>query len=117
MSGVLVNAANRVNASRAGLTSIHQVAPTTQGTSATEVASHAFSSVNGELDALLFSEGVPAPVGTPIEKPTGSVAGRLGGLIPTGILSGVQPGPARAAPATGPKPLGAVARLRKTLGL
>jgi hypothetical protein len=114
----LINGANFTNASVAGLTSAEAKIPTAQGVTSTEVVSHAVSSAVGELD-YLFNDGLPTPVSTPIEKATGSITGRLGGLVPTGILSGVQPGPAKAAPKQPPSVTspGLVTKLRKTLGV
>lgn len=91
MSGILSAAAQRVNTSVAGLTGQvsdpRQEPGAPQSASATEVAdliptefgglTHIFGGGGGENTPSQF-----APVTTARDVPTGSVPGRLGGLVP-----------------------------------
>ncbi len=114
----LLNAANKINADTAGLTSTHSE-PTTQraGTIANTVGQF-FHGAAGDLDYLWGGDHI-VPVGTPIEQPSGSIAGRLGGQRILPFLEGVQPGPGQ-----GQAPVGLVeegkslwAQARKALGV
>jgi len=92
MSAPLILSATTTNASTAGLTSAEPAVPTAAPASFTEALS-VIPTTYGGLEHL-FSEGIPSPIATPqLERPTGSVAGKLGGLVPTGVLSAVKPGP------------------------
>ena len=117
MSAQLINGANHLNASVAGLTSATRQTTTRAGLTATEAVSQVTGADLEGLDYLFSSGG--GLVGQPTQIPTGSTAGRLGGLVPTGAGSGVQPGPSSAAPGGGPKTSlpTIVTKLRSTFGV
>jgi hypothetical protein len=91
MPAILKVAADKINADTAGLTSAEPKVPTAQSTSPTEFVSQFVGSEYGGLSHL-FSTDLPQAVDTSIERPTDSLRGRLGGLVPA-KGSVVAPGP------------------------
>jgi|ERR1700685_1304425 len=81
MPAILKVASDKINADTAGLTSAEPKVPTAQGTSPTEFVSQFVGSEYGGLSHL-FSTDLPTPVVTAVERPTDSLRGRLGGLVP-----------------------------------
>lgn len=94
MPAHLINASNRINANTAGQTRRgSDVSMTPVATTAGEAST---SLVGGELDSMLAGgvhpETVPMVTPTPLEKPTNSIRGVLGGLKPA-AGSVLSPGP------------------------
>jgi len=120
MSVPLINASTRINANTAGLTQVDREPPSAQSASPTEVITSLVHGAGGDLDAL-FGVGLPhESVARPIDRPTNSTAGRLGGLVPTSPMSGVQPGPQRVGhplQTARQQATTALHRLRQTLGV
>jgi hypothetical protein len=91
MPAILKVASDKINADTAGLTSAEPKIPTAQGTSPTEFVSQFVGSEYGGLSHL-FSTDLPQVVDTSLDRPTDSLRGKLGGLVPA-RGSVVAPGP------------------------
>lgn len=115
---VLIPAANKLNADTAGLTSLHSEPPTEQAGTLANTVGQFFHGAAGDLDYLWGGDHI-VPVGTPVEKPSGALGGRLGGLVPLHLLSGTQPGPeaAQAPTALVEQGKSLLERARKALGV